>query len=75
MKTIGRRKIPELSPRASGELLAEGARFNDETHRLPTGETTFFPKGVFRYKTQADANRHWNECVAEGMAETARKHK
>lgn len=75
MKIIGRRKQRPLSFHASSALLVESARFNDETHRLPTGQTTFFPKGVFRYKTHEEANRHWDECVAQGMAELARKRK
>jgi len=69
MKTIGHRKIRPLALHASGELLAESARFNQAIHCLPTGETTFFPKGVYRYATHGEANRHWDECVARGMAE------
>lgn len=34
---------------ASGELLAEGARLNDEFHRL-SGTTTGIRKGVYRFK-------------------------
>jgi hypothetical protein len=52
-------------------FLAEGARFNDEIHRLPTGKSTFIPKGVFRFKTHEDANRHQLDCLVEGMADAA----
>jgi len=68
MRTVGRRKAPPISYSASVELLAEGARFNEEIHRLPTGETTFIPKGVTRFRTHAEANRNQLECIAASMA-------
>lgn len=37
MRTTGHRKERPISIAASVALLAEGARFNDEIHRLPTG--------------------------------------
>jgi hypothetical protein len=39
MRTIGHRKERPITFSASAALLAEGARFNDEIHRLPTGNT------------------------------------
>ena len=71
MRIIGHRKERPITFSASSALLAEGARFNDEIHRLPTGSTTFIPKGVFRFKTHEDANRHELDCLVEGMAQTA----
>jgi hypothetical protein len=71
MRTIGHRKARPISFSASAALLAEGARFNDEIHRLPTGNTTFTPKGVFRFKTHEEANRHQQDCLVEGMAKIA----
>jgi hypothetical protein len=71
MRTIGHRKERHISFSASGTLLAEGARFNDETHPMPTGNTTFVPKGLYRFKTFEDANRHEAECLARGMARLA----
>ncbi len=71
MRVIGRRKERPISFSASAELLAEGARFNDEIHRLPTGGTTFIPKGVFRYRTHEEANRHQQDCLTKGMAQIA----
>ena len=73
MRTVGHRKIRSLTPIGSGALLAEGARFNDEIHRLPTGDRTFIRKGVYRFKTHEDANRHDEECLAAGMAMIASK--
>ena len=71
MRRIGHREERPISFSASAALLAEGARFNDEIHRLPTGNATFIPKGIFRFKTHADANRHQLDCLVEGMAQVA----
>jgi hypothetical protein len=71
MKTVGWRKARPISMIASGALLLEGARFNDEMHRLPTGGVTFIPKGVYRFKTHEDAWRHQLDCLAGGMAKIA----
>ena len=73
MRTIGYRKERPVSISASGELLAEGARFNDEIHRLPTGATTFIPKGVYRFMTHDEANQHQLDCLVKGMALVARQ--
>lgn len=56
----------------TAEAFKSAAGFNDEIHKLPTGNTTFFPKGVYRYKTHEEANQHWLDCVVKGMAEHAR---
>jgi hypothetical protein len=71
MRTVGGRKARPLSVAGSGALLDEGARFNDEIHRLPTGDRTFIRKGVYRFKTHEDANRHDFDRIAVGMAEIA----
>lgn len=71
VRTVGKRKERPVSL-PSGALLAEGARFNDEIHRLPTGETTFVPKGVYRFKTLDEADEHLMACIAKGMAILAR---
>lgn len=71
MRTVGHRKEPPITFSASAVLLADGARFNDEIHRLPTGNRTFIPKGVYRFKSFEDANRHDIDCVVAGMAQTA----
>ena len=71
MKTVGRRKERPISFHASAELLVECARFNEEMMKLPTGDTSFIPKGVYFFKTHEEANRHWEDCVAKGMAKIA----
>jgi hypothetical protein len=68
MKIVGFRKERPVGSRASGELLAEGARFNEEIHRLPTGGATFIPKGVYRFKTHEEANpRQRRICGPNGF--------
>lgn len=57
--------------RTVGQRLAAGARFNDEIHRLPTGNSTFIPKGLYRFKTHVEANAHQEESLAQGMARLA----
>jgi len=71
MRTIGHRKEHPITFSASAALLAEGARFNDEIHRLPTGNTTHIPKGLYRFKTFEEANRHQQDCLVAGMAKIA----
>lgn len=71
MRTIGRRKEHPITFAASGALLAEGARFNDEIHRLPTGSRTAIAKGVYRFKTFEDANRQDMDGVVSGLVRAA----
>lgn len=71
VRTIGRRKERPITFSASAALLTEGARFNDDIHRLPTGNTTHIPKGLYRFKSFEEANRHQQDCVVAGMAKIA----
>lgn len=76
MRTVGHRQPSPISFAASAARLAEGARFNDEIHRLPSGGDSFAPKGIYRFKTHAEANQHQMDCLAKGMASIARaRHK
>lgn len=71
MRVVGHRKEHPITFSASAALLEEGARFNDELHRLPTGNQTFIPKGVFRFNRHEDANRQQQDCLVTGMAQIA----
>lgn len=71
MRIIGHRTESTISFSASAALLAEGSRFNDEIHRLPTGNRTFIPKGVYRFKSFEEANRHDLDCIVAGMVQIA----
>ena len=72
MRIIGQRKERPITYFASAVLLAEGARFNDEIHRLPTGCATHVPKGVFRFRTHEEANRQQLDCLVENICDIAR---
>ena len=71
MRIIDHRKERPITFFASALLLEEGARFNDEIHRLPTGNATFIPKGVFRFKSHEDANQQQLNWLIAGMAKVA----
>ena len=73
MRIIGRRKERPISFSASASLLAEGARFNDDIHRLPTGNAIFIPKGVICFMTHEEANQHQLDCLVHGMARLAQE--
>jgi hypothetical protein len=69
MKTIGSRRQTVISAHASGESLAEGARFSETIAHL--AKSTFVPKGVYRFKTHEAANKHQQDCLALGMGQLA----
>lgn len=73
MKTVGQRPEPAISEHGSAALLQAGARLVEAAAGLPGGDSTFIPKGVYRFKTLEEADRHRDACLAQGMARLARK--
>jgi hypothetical protein len=71
MRTIGNRREPKINARASGEALTAGALFSESIAYL--ARSTFIPKGVYRFKTHEEANKHQSDCLARGMALLAAK--
>ena len=71
MRQVGSRREPIVVEQASGALLADGARFNEAVSRLT--QTTFVPKGVYRYKSHDEANCHEVDCLVRGMGLRALK--
>jgi hypothetical protein len=69
MRRVGNRREPTVVARASGELLAAGARFSETMAKF--SPTTFVPKGVYRFRSHDEAYRHELECLAHGMARLA----
>lgn len=69
MRTVGNRKERPLQEHASGELLAEGARFSEAIGKLT--KSTFIPKGVYRFKSHLEANQHEQDCLVNGMGRLA----
>ncbi len=71
MHSVGR-KIPEepqLADRPSGEFLRRNALWIDELHKWPDAAEHCVPKGVYRYGTLEEADRHLEECRARRMAQ------
>lgn len=71
MRIVGRQVSdePQLADHPSGELLRQGARWIDELHKWPEAAEHCIPKGVYRYATPEEADRHLEDCRARRMAE------
>lgn len=69
MRTIGKRKEPEISlvPRCPTEAERAWVRSMAENVRLQV------PKGVYRYASHEEANRQWEAWMGETMAASARE--
>jgi hypothetical protein len=65
MRQVGSRRERGIALKASGSLLKEGARFNEAVSRL--SQSTFVPKGVYRFRSHEAANHHAEDCLARGM--------
>jgi hypothetical protein len=66
MKVVGSRRQRGIALTASGNLLADGARFNEALSRL--SRSTFVPKGIYRFRSHEAANQHADDCLVRGMA-------
>jgi hypothetical protein len=65
MRIAGSRKERDITFHADGALLKEGALFNTEMQKM---QSTFrFPRGVFRYKSHEEADRHMMKCVVDSI--------
>jgi hypothetical protein len=69
MRQVGSKRERPLAIIASGDLLAEGARFSEAISQL--SKSTFVPKGVYRFRSHEAANRHAEDCLVEGMGRLA----
>lgn len=72
MRVVGRRKERPVSFFASAAILAEGARFNGDLHRLPSGQQTFVRKGIHRFRSADEASRHERDSLVLAIAHAAR---
>ena len=73
MRIVGKRSVRAIEKQPSGELLAEGGRFNQGIERYPEFASTFIPKGVYRFATLEEADAHRERCLIEGMVRLAAK--
>ncbi len=74
MRQVGNRAERPMVGHASGALLAEGARFSEAVTRL--SNTSYIPKGVYRFVSHFEANEHDQDCLVRAMVGLAleRKH-
>lgn len=73
MKVLGRSSEPVLGV-ASEDRLKRGCAFNESLQSFfPAGRVGYIPKGVYRFKTHADANAHQDDCLAIHMAQLSLK--
>jgi hypothetical protein len=68
MRIIGKRKEPVPTGKPTAENLLRGAGMNEALQKLPTGNTTFVPRGkVYRFKSHSESNRFQEECIIAGI--------
>lgn len=72
MRIVGNRSVKPIQLHSSPFLFEEGCRFNDEMHKLPSGSRVCMAKGMYRYRSHEEANRHWEESLSGMMAEIKR---
>ena len=66
MRTVGTRKDPSISMQPSGELLREACAFNEMLQNaFPYGKVIAIKKGVYRFKTHEEANRHQEQVIVD----------
>ena len=70
MRIVGNRVERPISLRPSAERLEAGMRFVAEMAALGDA-STFIPKGVYRFRTHAEAEEQRIAALARGMAARA----
>jgi hypothetical protein len=73
VRTVGFRKLHDISFRASAEKLRQGALWNDSLQPLSGGARIALARGVYRYASHEEADAAWREAIAVGMAQLARR--
>lgn len=69
VRVVGRRVEPKLCLHASGEALKNAAAFNETLQSaFPYGRLICCPKGIYRFKTHEEANRHQEIYIANTVA-------
>ena len=65
---VGNRKENEISFHATAENFLEGCRFNDSLHALAVGKTMQIPKGVYFFRTHAEADQQRTDYLVKTIA-------
>lgn len=71
MRTIGRRSIPLPAALPTAEALRRGAVHQASGHALAALPGTGIVRGVYRFKSQAEADAQKAEALARVMAANA----
>jgi hypothetical protein len=67
MRIVGDRVDRPLALRPTAELLKEGLRFIAQSAAFG-GSSTWIPKGVYRFRTHAEAEEQRIACLARAIA-------
>jgi len=67
-KVVGRREVASIALCPSGELLKAAAVVNEPLRALLPGGLVPAPKGVYRFRTLAEANQQQEAWLAQSMA-------
>lgn len=68
MRIVGKRVEPIIQAKASGEALKQASIFNEMMQSaFVGGKIIRCKKGVYRFKTHEEANRHQESYIADTM--------
>lgn len=75
MKIIGNRKERKITFHATAENLKVDMNmsWNKVLCNPPIGGGVYIPKGVYHYKSDKEANKHWLDCLTKGIAKLERQ--
>ncbi len=68
---VGRKPDNRITFDASATALAKGCQFNDAIHRAFGTTTNGIPKGLYHFKSHAEANAQQDAAIAAKMAKRA----
>ena len=74
MRIAGKINKTKLTFHATAENLIKCSLFNDEMQKFQAaiGFKRFFPKGVYIYKSQKEANDHWDSVIINKIVRKAK---
>jgi len=73
MRRIGKREIGLPSTAPSGKALQAAAAHQAAGQALATVSTTGIRKGIYRFASHAEMNRHTDEALARAIALNVRR--
>jgi hypothetical protein len=73
MKRVGNRRVPRAAPTPSAAALHAAAVHQASGQALAAVATTGIRKGIYRFASHADMNRHTEEALARAIALNVRR--